>query len=151
MCRKITIIIAVTMFLASLYVLTTSPWRSYRQTSLNLNKQPIKLYLADNEAVRNRGLSAIPCLAKNEGMLFVFDRPDYYSFWMKEMRFPLDIIFVNNRRVVDIVSNLSPDTYPRSVQPRTPANCVVELNAGVTKILGLSRGSTLHFEGDLCQ
>jgi len=70
-------------------------------------------------------------LAENQGMLFVFDHTDYHSFWMKDMRFAIDIIWIDeNKKVVDITHNAEPESYPKIFKPSLPAQYVLEVNAG---------------------
>jgi len=79
------------------------------------------------------GLSDTKKLAENTGMLFVFEKPDIRSFWMKDMLIPIDIIWVNeNMRIIDIDKNISVDTHPKTFSPKKPAMYVLEVNAGWT-------------------
>ncbi len=77
-------------------------------------------------------------------MLFVFDEPGKHGIWMKDMRFPLDIIWIdNNLRIVDIKKNISPDTFPEVFEPKSDATFVVEVNAGFAERNDLMIGSEL--------
>lgn len=78
-----------------------------------------------------RGLGGREVLPEDWGMLFLYDKPDFYSFWMKDMKFPIDIIWIDeNYKIVDITKNISPDTFPQSFQPSKPVQYVLEVNAG---------------------
>jgi len=80
---------------------------------------------------RQRGLSGRDSLAWGTGMLFVFDEEDFWSFWMKDMNFPIDIIWINKEGiVVTVVPDVSPATYPSSFKPSAPALYVLEVPAG---------------------
>lgn len=80
---------------------------------------------------RMRGLSNREYLSYNEAMLFVFPDAGMHGIWMKEMRFPIDIIWLDEQQmVITIESNVSPDSYPTVFNPVTPAKYVVEVNAG---------------------
>lgn len=80
---------------------------------------------------RERGLSGRVKLEENEGMLFVFDKPDLYRFWMKDMNFPIDIIWISeNMEIVDITENAQPKSFPKTFFPKKPARFVLEVNAG---------------------
>lgn len=77
-------------------------------------------------------------------MLFVFDEPGHYAFWMKDMRFPIDIIWAGpDGRVVHIEENLSPETYPNSFSSALPAQYVLEVPAGFAQAHAVQLGSTL--------
>ena len=83
---------------------------------------------------RAQGLSGRSGLADNEGMLFIFDYDARHGFWMKDMLFALDIIWLDaDMNVVHAETDVSPDTYPRSFVPTVPARYVLEINAGTYK------------------
>ncbi len=99
----------------------------------------LELEIADTESERARGLSGRAALGENEGMLFIFDEPEMPGFWMKDMHFPIDIIWLDeNRQIVGLHENIAPDTYPaifyppRLVEagPPRPIKYVLEVNAG---------------------
>lgn len=112
----------------------------YSKVQVNIKGKAYTLYLADTAEKRIKGLSNVVSLKKNEGMLFLFDKPDYYSFWMKNMHFPIDLIFVKDKTTVDIFANIRPESYSKSFITKEPANRVIELNAGEVEKLGLSVG-----------
>ncbi|HEY4476736.1 MAG TPA: DUF192 domain-containing protein [Candidatus Paceibacterota bacterium] len=110
--------------------------------TLVINGTNIVVEIAATPAARERGLADRPSLEAGRGMLFVFDRADYYSFWMKNMRFPIDIIwFHNDWRVVDITPDVSPGSFPNTYQPKSPARYVLEVNAGFIVTHGVTTGS----------
>ena len=67
---------------------------------ITINGTPINVVLAETPAERVRGLSGRETLPQNEGMLFLFENTDYHAFWMKNMRFPIDIIWMDDDRVI---------------------------------------------------
>lgn len=100
-------------------------------STITIGNTKIAVEIADTPTTRTQGLSGRATLAENTGMLFIFDRDDYYNFWMKDMRFPLDMIwFDDNWRIVDITANALPQDFPKTYQPRAPARYVLEVNAG---------------------
>ncbi len=110
------------------------------------NKDRVNVELADTPAKRARGLSGRKSLAADKGMLFIFPQADYHSFWMKEMRFPIDIIWLDtNWKVVDIRGNLQPESFPASYAPSQPALYVLELPAGTAAKRGVEIGTKLEF------
>ncbi len=80
-----------------------------------------------------RGLSGRPGLKSGNGMLFVYDRPQPVSIWMKDMRFPLDIVWIRDGRIVKIEKNAPPLTPagPERIYTAT-ADLVLEVPAGFT-------------------
>ncbi|MDX1536041.1 MAG: DUF192 domain-containing protein, partial [Candidatus Spechtbacterales bacterium] len=81
---------------------------------LEIADTEITVELAEKPEDKAKGLSGRSSLAEEHGMLFVFNRPGTYSFWMKEMNFPIDIIWIGeDMRVVDITKNAKPESYPK--------------------------------------
>src|SRR4051812_34888171 len=60
-----------------------------------INETKFNLLVAKSETERQKGLSGRKSLSQNQGMIFIFDHPDKYGFWMKDMLFPIDIIYIN--------------------------------------------------------
>jgi uncharacterized membrane protein (UPF0127 family) len=88
-----------------------------------------------------KGLSGKDSLSDNEGMLFIFKKPDIYGIWMKDMKFPIDIIWIDsNMQIVSIEKSVSPDTYPQIFKPTTAALYVLEISAGQSNFLNLKIG-----------
>jgi uncharacterized protein len=87
--------------------------------------------VADTEEERRQGLSGTAGLAPRGGMLFVFDENDQHGIWMKDMNYPIDILWISeNYNIVNIKKNVSPDTYPQVFKNNKPARYVLELPAG---------------------
>lgn len=92
--------------------------------------------IADTQETRAKGLGGRSSLASNSGMLFVYDKPGKYVFWMKGLSFPLDFIWIRENTVVDIIKNAQPpqtgqseEELPRYV-PNQPVDMILEVNAG---------------------
>jgi uncharacterized protein len=130
-------------------------------TGLDLNKtKRVKIYIAaqvidaeiaDTITARRRGLSNQESLAAGTGMLFVFDKPGNYQFWMKEMQLPLDIIWILDDTVVDIwpLAPVPTDSNIPRYTPLAPANFVLELNAGFSEVNDLRIGDKVIVDTDL--
>ncbi len=97
------------------------------------------LQVADDDTERALGLGQRDSLGEGiDGMFFIFSGPSQDGIWMKDMRFAIDIIWLDqDLKIVDIAKRVSPNTYPKTFTPRTPANYVVELAAGRSDELGL--------------
>jgi len=76
-------------------------------------------------------------------MLFLFDKSGRYAFWMKDMKFPLDFIWIAGDKVVDIDENIPPD-YSGTLKPETPVDKVLEINAGVCEKYGIKKGDEVR-------
>lgn len=93
-----------------------------------------------------KGLSGRTSLPQDQGMLFTYSQPGEYCFWMKDMQFPIDIIWVDaDKKVINVHENVPPESYPEEFCPDKPAMYVIEVNAGVAKQAYLSSGSQLQF------
>lgn len=107
----------------------------------------IRVAIADNETTRDRGLGGVDSLGDDEGMLFVFSFPDIPNFWMKDMKIPLDMIWIDeNKTVVGVADNIATSTFPKTFSSGKPVLYVLEINAGVSKKLGIKAGTRLQFD-----
>lgn len=98
--------------------------------AVNIRNKTIEVEVADNLLTRKQGLSDREALGEDQGMLFIYTEAGNYSFWMKDMKFPIDIIWIDeNYKVIDITKNILPDTFPQSFQPAYPVKYVLEVNA----------------------
>jgi len=114
--------------------------------SIRLAGVILKTELAITDASRALGLSGRAELREDESLLFVFDFPGRYSFWMKDMNFPIDIIWIDeNLRVVYIKKNARPESYPESFTPDQDAKYVLEVVAGFSDKYGLKEGDRVEF------
>lgn len=117
-------------------------------TTVTVGSTTLSILLAATPEDRQRGLSGRASLEKNQGMLFVFDAPGYWGFWMKEMHFPIDIIWLDAAaRVVTVARDVSPSSYPEVLHSTKPAQYVLELVAGESRALGIVEGQQLQIEG----
>lgn len=97
---------------------------------------------ANTDELRMKGLSGREGLDDNTVMVFTFNTPGMYGFWMKDMLFPIDIIWINDeRKVVHIERNVDPSSYPKPFYPTAPASMVIESEVGV--IQNIAVGDTV--------
>jgi len=106
--------------------------------------------LATTPAQQEQGLSDRNSMPANHGMLFVFTQEGEWSFWMTEMRFPLDIIWFNStRQVVFIEQDLPPCAPPPASCPvyTPPVNAlyVLEVNAGFVSAHDIMLGQSFYY------
>jgi uncharacterized membrane protein (UPF0127 family) len=103
--------------------------------------------VADTSASRAQGLSGRKGLSADEGMLFVFEHSGKYGFWMKDMLFPIDIVWINEDGiVVHVVHNATPASYFVTNPPQTFVNTpdakyVLEVASGQAEKFGLYLGT----------
>lgn len=79
------------------------------------------------------------------GMFFLFDKPGYYSFWMKDMKFPLDFVWIVGDKIIDIDKNIPPD-YPGILKSETLVDKVLEVNAGVCEKYKIETGDEIKID-----
>ena len=108
--------------------------------------QNIKAILALNEEKQTKGLSGKEKLENDEGMLFVFDKAGKYNFWMKDMNFPIDIIWIGeDMKVVYIKKDADPKLYPETYGPELDAKYVLEVVSGFSEKNNLKVGDEVLF------
>ncbi len=105
---------------------------------------------------RSQGLSGRPSLNIHAGMLFVYDDDGPRTFWMPEMHFPLDMVWIRSDCIVDGVTSDVPNPpadTPRDQLPRYPSTgpvrFILEINAGQADAHGITPGSPVHFAGQI--
>ena len=108
---------------------------------VTLGTTTIDALLADDETERIQGLSGRDDLGQREGMLFVFDVPDLWGIWMKDMKFPIDIVWIDeNLKIVNIENKIGTETFPKVFFPTVPALYVLEIPSSTA----LSAGVSVH-------
>jgi uncharacterized membrane protein (UPF0127 family) len=115
--------------------------------SLGILKTKIEIEIADNYYERQLGLMNRNEMKENQGMLFIFDKLELQSFWMRNTLISLDIMFVDNqKKIVTIHKNtkiLSDNSYPSS----QPSVYVVEVLAGFTDRHNIQVGDKINWMG----
>ena len=103
--------------------------------------------LADTNESRIQGLSGVSSFKPNDALLMVFDSDAEWGIWMKDMKIPLDIVWLDsNKTVVHIVKNASPDlSTSETFTPSEPARYVLELAAGSTTNNNIKVGDRATF------
>jgi uncharacterized membrane protein (UPF0127 family) len=121
-----------------------------------INKKEKKIYtpnkvynvsVAKTEEELKTGLSNTNNLNIDTVKLFIFDKPDYYGFWMKDMFYPIDIIFLDtNMNVISYFDNVNPDSYPKTFSPTEKSQYVLEMNAGQRLQSGLDKNIKVYYK-----
>ncbi len=123
----------------------TSFWfQILRQLRLTVGQASFIVDIARTPSQRALGLSGRLSMNKDQGMLFVFDQPNQRSFWMKDMHFPLDFIWIRGGRVVETSLNVLPPDQtggePMVISPSEKVDRVLEVNAGSVSMYGIKVG-----------
>jgi len=96
---------------------------------------------------KEKGLGYRKSLEPTHGMIFVYDHKEIYPFWMKGMNFPLDFIWLDGNKIVDITKNVQPANglNMQVVKPMLPVDKILEINAGEVEKYGIKIGDTVLF------
>jgi uncharacterized membrane protein (UPF0127 family) len=126
--------------------------QTYRTDKMiTLRNRHFRTEVVSDEASREKGLSGRSCIADDTAMLFEFPASGRYCFWMKDMAFPIDMVWLDqNHTIVHIKQNTQPDTYPQTFCPDLPAKYVIELKAGTTGNAELAEGDTVRQSPKSC-
>ena len=111
--------------------------------------EEIPVEVADTLKKRRLGLGKRTSLKKGWGMLFIFGKRKPYRFWMKDMQFPLDIIWLDNHRIVHIIHNAKPANSrdePEVMTSPVSVNFVLEIAAGRAAKLRLKTGQRMKLK-----
>lgn len=121
-------------------------YHNYQRVGLQTTAQTYVLDVAATNGARAKGLSDRQSMSPNRGMLFIYPDDTRHCFWMKDMHFPLDIIWIDpSKRVTHVEPGVPPNSYPQTFCPTAPAQYVIELNAGQAQLADIRPGQTLSF------
>lgn len=118
------------------------------QAKVRIKDAVFAVDVAVTEAQKQKGLGGRDSLPDGHGMLFPYDHIEQYEFWMKDMRFPIDIVWIRGKTVVDISQNVPPpkaNERPVIVKPSEAVDKVLEIKAGSSKEFGISIGDYVEF------
>lgn len=120
---------------------------SYRKDKVvSISGQLLQSQTAKTPQQQEKGLGGRACIGPDRAMLFIFDNVGYHRFWMNDMKFSIDIIWISaNKRVVYIQKDVTPSTYPATFVSTTPAKDVLEVGAGQSDVLGIKTGTQLSY------
>ncbi len=140
----------ITIFLiAVLAILGFFLYRGYNNVAtskVQIGGETFYLEVADTDAARIQGLSERDGLAPNTGMLFVFDTDGNWRMVMRQMRFPIDIAWLDaNKKIVHIKHTATPAEYPEEYKADSPTRYVIEVPSGTFKRLHVQAGDSISF------
>jgi uncharacterized membrane protein (UPF0127 family) len=121
------------------------PYRD--DVNVKIGGRVFKTELAKTAGEQAKGLGGRPCIGPNQAMLFAFSKPGQYRFWMKDMKFPIDILWIDStKRVVAQEIDVEPSTYHSSNpffenDPNHLAQFVLEVKANTSTGLHITLGT----------
>lgn len=108
-------------------------------------KTCVALELVETDAARKQGLSGRASMPEDTGMLFDFKNEAIRCMWMKDVQFGLDMIWLDaSQNVVDMKTNIAPETFPERFCGEVSARYVIEVRAGVSQSAGTSVGQDIE-------
>jgi uncharacterized protein len=120
------------------------------QGKVTIGDYSFDVEVAKDPKAQQIGLTKYTSMKDNQGMLFVFDKPDFHSFWMKNMKFPLDIIYIDGDTIVFIVENAQPadieEENPTIYKPEAAADKVLEIQKGLVIKYNFKKGDKVKIE-----
>jgi uncharacterized protein len=123
---------------------------SYQRVNVTVNGLVLVADISVTNEQRTKGLSVKDGLAENEAMLFVFDNEAEHTFWMKDMKFPIDIIWIDSdKTIVHIEHNLQPCGYGLlcpTYKPGQDSLYVLETVGGFAEKHDVVQGTRVQFE-----
>ena len=123
------------LFVLIFFVLIKNLPLNKNTPSITINNKTFSVDVAKTDDQRAKGLSVYDKLPLEKGMIFIFDTKGHYAFWMEGMKFPIDIIYIRENKIVDIFKNVSPkksqnETLP-IIKSSESADAILEINAGL--------------------
>ena len=116
---------------------------------LKIGDTELNVEISDTDQKRRQGLSGRATLSENTGMFFIFPSAGIHPFWMKDMLFPLDFIWIKENKVVQLDENIPPPSktfgLPKIVTPKESIDKVLEVNAGFIAKHGIKVGDEVDF------
>lgn len=141
------IILVIGMVVTKNYLQENPSWKTAKATIKN---HSFKLHIAKSSKDKQIGLSQKKNLPDDYAMIFPFEKPDYYSFWMRNMVFPIDIIFIKDNSIVTIYPDIKPPASQNDIlqifKPKIPADTVLEIKSGLSQKYDFKEGDKVTIE-----
>jgi len=141
---RLTFILFIAIFLSSIIF---TVFFDTKKPTVSINRKTFNIEIPRSNEQKELGLARYKTIAKDFGMLFIFENKDYYSFWMKSMKFPIDIIFISDNKITTIYKNVD---YPKKeneklkiYKPDVASDMVFEINAGLSDKFKFKKGDSV--------
>ncbi|MCK4635831.1 MAG: DUF192 domain-containing protein [Candidatus Moranbacteria bacterium] len=140
------IILLVTLIILIIFgIFYFSPKSVSYGDKIKINNVEFFVEVVDDNLKRQVGLGKRDNLCENCGMLFIFDKVGRHGFWMKDMKFDIDILWIRDSEIVFIEKNVSYETPETIYNPNVESNSVLELDSGVVEEFGIEAGDRIEF------
>ncbi|MFA6431418.1 MAG: DUF167 family protein [Candidatus Margulisiibacteriota bacterium] len=137
------------MLMIGLSIFSAAAWGSQKiyPWQAQIGTKSYLLEVSDTSPARAKGLSDRKKIDRDKGMLFVYEVPGRYGFWMNKMFFPLDFVWVSGETVVDLTKNVPAPKNGKieSCAPKIRCDKIIEINAGEIDLCGVKVGDKVVF------
>lgn len=142
-----TIFVAILAVCLAIFLIFKAHTASGQLSAIQIGSATLdKIEIADIPAKQEQGLSGRTSIDADYGMLFIFEKPGFYAFWMKDMNFPIDMIWLDQSgKIVGLAESVLPSSYPKTFEPEAPATYVLEVQSGLAQKEGLKIGDSVKF------
>lgn len=139
-------VLSYTLFINFKKDISNFPSQSMQVKYVSIGQKQFKTILADTPKAQIKGLGGRSSILPNEVMLFTFPSSGYHGIWMKDMEFPIDILWIDKgHRVVDMKEEVQPLTFPEIFTPNSSAMYVLEAESGFAKKNDVKIGDIVNF------
>lgn len=124
---------------------------NYQKTTVDINGVVFKTELVKNSKELERGLSGREAIADNQAMLFILPDKNSRVFWMKDMNFNIDLLWIDGDKIIAYEKNMlapdknTPDSQLLKYKSPQAVDKVLEIKAGLIDLLGIKIGDTIKF------
>jgi len=125
--------------------------KEWKKTQIKIGDKNYEIFVTETDEDKNKGLSVFENIKDTQGMIFEFTEEDFHSFWMKDMKFDIDMIFLDkNKKVIKIFENVTKETYKNDkdfqiFMPALKSKYVIEIKSGEVKKNLLKEGDVIIF------
>lgn len=123
--------------------------REWKKIEVKIGDKNYDIFVTENDTDKKNGLAIFDDIKENEGMLFEFEQEDYHTFWMRGMKFDIDIIFLDGeKKVIQIFENVQKDSYKseedyKLYTSKLKSKYVIEIKSGEVKKNNLKIGDVI--------
>ncbi len=123
---------------------------SYKKATIEIGAKRFSVDVAETMGSRAKGLSGREKLDKDEGMFFIFGSPGKYGFWIKDMKIPIDIIWIKENKIIGFEENISPQIGAsefnlKMYYPPESVKYVLEVKVGTVSEMGFKIGDEIRY------
>ncbi len=143
----ITFILGLAMLAWGIYMLSYRHPSDYDEGTVKIAQSTFLVDLADTMAKRSQGLSGREPLKEDEGMYFIFPSSTPQTFWMKDMKFAIDIVWIREGKITGVTAEVPPpgngvSGYELRPSPG-PVDAVLEIGSGLAAKLRMGEGDAV--------